>query len=386
MHKGGLIVALGAGDVIAGRYALEREIGRGGQGRLLAATDRHTSEPVAVKVFGAGAPQTEAWSRREISVLRQLPPSPYAVRVRDFGEDRGEIYLVMTWIDGHPLSALPRPRLERLQHWSTHICLGLDHCHRHGVYHRDIKPSNVMITRASDAILVDFGIARTDESTLTIPGHPVGSAPYMPPERWDPHHANNRGDHRSDLYSFGCLLYELMTGDPPFGRMREPDDVQQLRHKHLSEQPVPPRAAFSGIPDPLDRLTMDLLSKDPSDRPASAREVAKRLQEIVYPSSECTLADSPVSAPHIDPDSVGELRRAEAALEQALHDHGPDHLVTLEARAEVAKLTGKNGDRAGAIRAYDKLLPDFARVFGFYDRRTQEIYEVRMRWVFGKLP
>lgn len=145
----------------------------------------------------------------------------------------------------------------------------------------------------------------------------------MPPEQWDTDHADNRGDHRSDFYSFGCLLYELLTGEPPFGRMREPGDVQLLRYKHLSEQPVPPGAAFSGIPDPLDRFTMDLLSKDPSDRPASAHDVADRLHEIVYPSPECTPVDGLVSAPHVDPDSVGELRKAEAALEQALHDHGP---------------------------------------------------------------
>jgi eukaryotic-like serine/threonine-protein kinase len=373
-------MALGEGSVIAGTYALDQVIGRGGQGVLWAATDRRTRERVAVKVFGVGRAHIVDWSRREITVLRALPPSPFVVTVRDFGNVQGEVYLVMDWIDGRPLHELSRPRLERLQHWSRQICLGLDHCHRNRVYHRDVKPSNVMITSASDAVLVDFGIARTDDSTLTFPGYPVGSAPYMSPERW----TGDRGDRRSDLYSFGCLLYELLTGDPPFGRMREPADVELLRYKHLNDRPVPPRAGFSGIPESIDRLTMALLNKNPDDRPSSAREVADRLEEIVHPGT--TPVDGPGQTPYINPDSLGILHQVEAALQDALKKCGPDHLETLEARAEVAKQTGLNGDRAGAIRAYDKLIPDYIRVFGPYDRRTQDVREARMIWVLGKVP
>jgi serine/threonine protein kinase len=372
---------LAEGSILAGRYALDRIVGRGGQGTLWAATDRRSGQCIAIKVFGNGGVGAEVWSRRESKVLKTLPRHPHVVVVRDFGEEAGNVYLVMDWIEGRPLHELRRPRLERIQRWSQQLCQGLEHCHRHQVYHRDIKPSNVMITTADDAILVDFGIARTVDSTTTLPGHPVGSAAYMSPERW----RGDRGDHLSDLYSFGCLLYELLTGDPPFGRMWDEADIERLRFNHLNDPPQSPKAGFSGIPDSIDRLTLDLLAKRPEDRPRSARHVIDRLQEIMHPLAGTTPMDTP-APPHVDPSSVDRLRAAEAALQRALREHGPDHLLTLEAWVEVADQTGRSGDRAGAIRAYDELIPHYDRVFGPYDQRSQQVRKDRMSWLLGKLP
>jgi serine/threonine protein kinase len=374
-------MAIAYGSVVAGKYVLDRAVGQGGQATLWAATDRRTGRPVAIKVFHQGGPAAAKWWKREIDALKRLPLSQHVVVVLDFGEEAGDIYLVMDWIDGRPLHELPRPRLERVQRWSRQICQGLELCHRHSVYHRDIKPSNVMITTADEAILVDFGIARTIDSTTTFPGPPVGSAAYMAPERW----TGGRGDHLGDLYSFGCLLYELLTGEPPFGRMEERADIERLRYRHINDRPQSPKAGFSGIPEALDELTLDLLAKRPEDRPRSAREVIDRLQQIVRPAGGTTPVDSP-APPHVDPASIDRLRAAEAALQRALDEHGPDHLLTLEAWEDVAEETGRSGDRAGAIRAYDELIPRFDRVFGPYDERSQRVRKARMSWMLGLLP
>lgn len=377
-------MALQTGSTIAGKYLLEQKASEGGQGTLWRAIDLRSRRHIAIKVFKHSGPENVCWPYREIKVLKRLSPSPYVVSVDDFGEQEGKLYLVVEWIDGSSLHQLlrPRPRLERVHRWSRQICLGLEHCHQHQVFHRDIKPSNIMITTADDAKLVDFGIARTTDSTMTFPGQPVGSVAYMPPERW----RGERGDQLSDLYSFGCLLYELLTGDPPFGRMSDPSDIDSLRYRHLNVLPTPPKAGFSGIPDELDNLACSLLAKRTEDRPQSAREVADRLQEIVHPATGTTPMDRAVTGPHIDPGSVDRLLAADAAWKRTLEEHGPDHLLTLEARVELAEQVGRSGDRAGAIRAYDQIIPDYDRVCGPYDQRTQQVRQARMNWILGKVP
>ncbi|MFD0851200.1 protein kinase [Actinomadura adrarensis] len=381
-----------AGTTLAGTYQLDHKVGEGGQAELWAARDLRGGDRVAVKLFKEISPRAARLAAREISILGDLPPNPYVVAVRDHGTEGVLLFLVMEWIEGRPLSSgsLHRPRLQRVQQWCEQICLGLAHCHRRGVFHRDVKPANVMITEADDAKLVDFGIARTLQSSLTAPGVPAGSPAYMAPERW----LERGGDHRTDLYSLGCLMYELLTGEPPFGPWMGNANTDQLHNDHLYRPPVPPAAGFSGIPEAVDRLVMDLLAKDPRDRPQSADEVIARLGEIVRSAAGATIIDaegraatSPVpDVPHVEPGSLGELRNADAAVREALRRHGENHILTLEARADLAERIARSGDLDGALRAYDELIVDYQRVCGTYDPHTQQLIETRMMWMLRKVP
>ncbi|GAA1777845.1 serine/threonine-protein kinase [Actinomadura chokoriensis] len=338
-------MTFGAGTVVGGKYRLERRVKEGGQGVLWEAVDQRNGLCVAVKVFKRQPDAVVDWSRREIGVLHALPPSPYVVAVHESGKARGRVYMAMEWIDGRPLADFPRPRLEQVQRWCHQICLGLAHCHRWDVFHRDITPNNIMITSADEVKLVDFGIARSSDTTMTPTGLPIGTPPYLAPERW-------RGERGDDL----------------------------------DATPVSPKAVVGGIPDALDRLALHLLAKDPDRRPRSADEVIARLQEIIRPP----LADTPVAPssdlPHVDPGTVGRLHAADNALWLATRNYGTDDIRTLEARAEVAEQIGRSGDRVGAIRAYDELIPDFVRVCGPYSKRSQEIRRARMNWVLGIPP
>ncbi|WP_165970438.1 serine/threonine-protein kinase [Actinomadura sp. 6K520] len=380
------------GTTVAGTYLLDHKVGEGGQAELWAARDLRGGDRVAVKLFKEISPRAARLARREISILGDLLPSPYVVAVRDHGTEGDLLFLVMEWIEGRPLSSgsLHRPRLQQVQRWCEQLCLGLAHCHRGGVFHRDIKPANVMITETDDAKLVDFGIARTRQSSLTAPGVPAGSPAYMAPERW----LERGGDHRTDLYSLGCLMYELLTGEPPFGPWLGHANTEQLRNDHLYRPPVSPAAGFSGIPEAVDRLVMDLLAKEPGHRPQSADEVIVRLREIVHPAAGATVIDaegrpatSPApDVPHVDPGSLGELRAADAAVRDARRRYGEDHLLTLEARADLAGRIARSGDLDGGLRAYDELIVDYQRVCGPYDPNTQQLIETRMTWMLGKVP
>lgn len=373
-------MTFGTGTVVGGKYRLERRVKEGGQGVLWEAVDQRSGSRVAVKVFKRQPEAVVDWSRREIGVLHALPPSPYVVAVHESGEARGRVYMAMEWIDGRPLADFPRPRLEQVQRWCHQICLGLAHCHRSDVFHRDITPNNIMITSADEVKLVDFGIARSFDTTMTPTGLPIGTPPYLAPERW----RGERGDDRTDLYAFGCLLYELLTGQPPFGRLL--GDAARLRDKHLEATPVSPKAVVGGIPDALDRLALHLLAKDPDQRPRSAEEVIARLQEIIRPPLADTQVAPSSDLPHVDPGTVGRLHAADNAMWLATRNYGTDDIRTLEARAEVAEQIGRSGDRVGAIRAYDELIPDFVRVCGPYSKRSQDIRRARMNWVPGISP
>ncbi|WP_165964629.1 serine/threonine-protein kinase [Actinomadura sp. KC216] len=380
------------GTTIAGTYLLDHKVSEGGQAELWAARDLRGNDLVAVKLFKEISPAAARLARREISILGDLPPSPYVVAVRDHGTEGDLLFLVMEWIEGRPLSndSLHRPRLQQVQRWCVQLCRGLALCHERGVFHRDIKPANVMITEAGDAKLVDFGIARTLQSSLTAPGVAAGSPAYMAPERW----LERGGDHRTDLYSLGCLMYELLTGEPPFGPWIWNTNTEQLRNDHLYRTPVPPAAGFSGVPEALDRLVMDLLAKEPGHRPQSADEVIVRLDEIVRPTAGATVIDaegrpatSPVpDVPHVDPGSLAELRAADAAVRDARRRYGENHLLTLEARANLAECIARSGDLEGAVRTYDELIVDYQRECGPYDPNTQRLIETRMMWVLGKVP
>ncbi|MFJ4774256.1 protein kinase [Streptomyces uncialis] len=275
-------------QVIAGRYELVERIGAGGMGVVWRARDRVLHRDVAVKVIGGLGPGASAVARleREARAAAGLSRNPHVVTVHDYGRDGDRAYVVMELVEGRTLdkflaeSGLPGPAVA--VDWVRQICLALDAAHSVGVVHRDIKPSNVVLGRDGVIQVLDFGLAWFHPDygldRLSKSAAVMGSTPWMSPEQAK----GESVDHRSDLYSVGCLLYELLTLTSPFGG-REP--MAQL-YAHVSETPPAPstrqgtETTMAVIPAVLDRLVLHLLAKDPENRPASAARVLMEIDAL----------------------------------------------------------------------------------------------------------
>ncbi|MFH9968339.1 protein kinase [Streptomyces mirabilis] len=271
-----------AGAVLDGRYRLIEPIGAGGFGQVWKAHDPKVDRLVAVKVLsedhGANNDRQVARFAREAAVAGGLS-HPHIVTVHDFGsathDRRLYAYLVMELLRGEPLSAvleggrLPLPAVVR-----TAACVAdaLGTAHEAGLTHRDIKPSNIIVGPNGKATVVDFGISKSSDARhdITTSGVLIGTPAYMAPECF-----NGTFDHRSDLYSLGCVLYEMITGQPPFT-----GTSWRLINQHLNEQPAPLFRLRLATPSELVALATRLLAKDPADRPAGAFEVMLALREI----------------------------------------------------------------------------------------------------------
>jgi serine/threonine-protein kinase len=252
---------------LADRYQLDELLGRGSMGEVWRATDQLLGRRVAVKLLRTGeATDTERFRLEALTAARLN--HPHVVSVYDFGSDRDQLYLVMECIDGWSLAlerslrgVLPPPEAAAL---AAQVAAGLSAAHRHGVIHRDIKPANIMLTTDRTAKITDFGIARfADEAdrTLTATGKIVGTADYLAPER-----ALGRSAHpAADIYSLGCVLYQLLTGRAPFQGATSLAVVQQ----HVDAVPVPPARLRPDIPQPLSDYVLRLLAKDPAQRPTA---------------------------------------------------------------------------------------------------------------------
>ncbi|WP_405681255.1 serine/threonine-protein kinase [Streptomyces sp. NBC_00868] len=261
--------------VIAGRYELERLLGRGGMGEVWAARDGVLERAVAVKLLQAhlGTAEGEELFFREARTAGALS-HPGIVTVHDLGQDSdGTLYLVMESVPGRDLGAVLKqdglPQVADALAWTAQAADALHAAHTARILHRDIKPSNLMLTPTGSVKILDFGIARYASTLSTASGF-VGTVAYTPPERLQ----GKVGDARGDLYALGCMLYELLTGRTPFGDLAEPG---ALAYAHVSTLPAPPSSHRPGLSPHLDALLAELLAKEPGDRPASAADVRDRL-------------------------------------------------------------------------------------------------------------
>jgi len=266
--------------VLGGRYQLGEMIGTGGMADVYIAQDQRLSREVAVKILRSDLAKDSTFVsrfRKEAKAAAGLN-HPGIVAVYDSGEEPAP-YIVMELVSGHTLRELihdgERLPLDRALEIGAGILAALDYSHQRGIVHRDIKPANVMITNKGDVKVMDFGIARAMDdlgATLTSTWNVVGTAQYLSPEQA----LGEVADAPTDIYSTGCLLYELLTGRPPFTG----ETPVSIAYQHVSGVPAPARELQPDLPESVEVVLTVALAKKPEDRYLSASAMLEDINKI----------------------------------------------------------------------------------------------------------
>ncbi|MEV0784627.1 serine/threonine-protein kinase [Streptomyces sp. NPDC050423] len=397
-----------------GRYELTHELGRGGMGVVWAACDPADGREVAVKLliprgYGSELSTLERRFLREARITARLS-HPGIPEVYDHGSQDGELYLVMERVPGRALDAVLKDEgtlaVEQAAAVARTVADVLAYAHGQGVVHRDLKPSNLMITPADEVKVLDFGVAaalepRPGETRFTAANATPGTVIYMAPEQ-----AVGKTVPASDLYSLGCVLYELLAGKPPFTE----GGLFMLYHQHAND-PVPQLDGLRhGIPPGLTQLVEALLEKEPENRPGSAAEVCAllaawapapaatvlvhpRLAEITAlrrsgrPAPALEEYRDLLATPGLGPADVlaarvgaalcdGALGRTREALQELMSVLaeqrsllGPADPGVLDTRYEIAVLLVRAGDRHPAAELLRRLADDEERALASDDPR-----------------
>ncbi|SRR5712691_4514699 len=311
--------------LLGGRYELDGVVGRGGMAEVYRARDLRLDRIVAVKTLREDLARDQTFQarfRREAQSAASLN-HPSIVAVYDTGEDTTPTshvpFIVMEYVDGRTIRDLLRDdrRLlpERALEITDGVLRALDYSHRHGIVHRDIKPGNVMLNRQGEIKVMDFGIARAisdAQATMTQTAQVIGTAQYLSPEQA----RGERVDSRSDLYSVGCLLYELLTGRPPFTG----DSPVAIAYQHVRENPIPPSRVDPELPAWADPIVLRAMAKDPGERYQSAAEMRSDIQRALsgYPVG----AQMHPTSTYVGPGGPG-TRRMDPLGATALQGAGP---------------------------------------------------------------
>ncbi|WP_216871046.1 Stk1 family PASTA domain-containing Ser/Thr kinase, partial [Modestobacter excelsi] len=348
-------------SVLGERYEIGGVLGRGGMAEVHRGRDLRLGREVAVKVLRqdlARDPSSQVRFRREAQAAASLN-HPAIVAVYDTGEDRGPAgatpYIVMEYVEGETLRDVLRREgplsPDRAMSLTADICAALDFSHRNGIVHRDVKPGNVMITPQGTVKVMDFGIARAvsdSAATMTSTAAVIGTAQYLSPEQ-----ARGEGvDARSDVYSAGCLLYELVTGTPPFTG----DSPVAVAYQHVREDPRTPSSINPAIPPELDAILLKAMSKNPANRYQSAADMrADLLRAVAGQRVEATPVMSDAEKTTIIGAASGGLGHGGGWDDQAAQKRKRNRVIALVVGALVLiggviaialALTGGSGDDA----------------------------------------
>lgn len=321
-----------------GRYVVERFLGEGGKKRVYLVHDITLDRMAAFALIKIQGVDDVGRARilREARAMGRLSAHESILTILDLGEENGQPFIVTELAGGGDVEDLiekaeaHRLPLARTLSLCAEVCRGLDYAHSHGVVHRDMKPGNVFLTDDGTAKIGDFGLAVvSDQSRLTSEKMMIGTVSYMPPEQA----TGGEVTARSDLYSLGAMMYEMVTGRPPFVA----DDEIAVISQHVNTSPVSPSWHNSDCPRPLEALIMRLLSKDPGQRPESAAEVLQVLGTI-----------DPAAPRVVDPADIGtetgggvfvgrqvELDQLRGIFEETLSGHGS--LVALVGEPGIGK-------------------------------------------------
>ena len=270
---------LTTGSTFAGRYQIIEELGKGGMGKVYKAHDTDLKEKVAIKLLKpeiAADKKTIERFKNELKFARKIRHKNVC-QMYDLNKEKGAHYITMEYVDGKDLKSMIR-MMGQLSSGKTifiakQVCEGLVEAHRLGVVHRDLKPQNIMVDEEGNARIMDFGIARSiKEKGITAAGVMIGTPEYMSPEQVE----GKEVDQRSDIYSLGVILYEMVTGRVPF----EGDTPFTIGVKHKSEEPKDPKELNTQLPEDLNLVILRCLEKDKEKRYQSAGEVRAELTRI----------------------------------------------------------------------------------------------------------
>jgi serine/threonine protein kinase len=300
-------------NVLDGRYELGEPLGRGGMATVYLGTDRVLGRTVAVKVLTSSFAEDESFVRRFRREARAAAglSHPGVVAVFDTGSDDGTHYIVMEHVEGRTLADVIREdgplEPSRAAEVAEAVCDALAFAHAQGLVHRDIKPANIMVTPGGQVKVMDFGIARTaTDDTLTKTAIVLGTANYLSPEQAE----GKPVDARTDLYSLGVVLYEALTGRPPFSGT----SPVAVATKHVQKMPEPPGRVRAGIPPAVEAVVMKALEKDPDARFADATQMRRALEAArgastdPLPSATTSVLPPQPTAP-LRPRHAGPVRR-----------------------------------------------------------------------------